>query len=553
MRRNREPKPEERQRASVAQITEAAKQMTELSTLRYGEIRESAAMSLGLHVGELDGEVNRQRQRLESEASYQDRITCTDAGNADRFVERNSNVLRFCRQRSKAGWFWWNGNYWQPDALGKAVELARLTAVEIAAKATQDYKRQIINDDKYKSELAWSMTSLSDKLLTAMLRQAGAGTELCVTGDAFDSNISLLNVRNGTINLDSGSFHAARREDMITQIAGVRYDPGARCPKWEDFISVSLQGHTELIEYVRRASGYFLTGSEREQCFFLIQGAPGTGKSTFWRLMMYLLGDYFVMVPSGLFVKKGVFNQADGDAATPGLVKLVGKRVAAEVELGESDKFASTLLKRITGGEALTCRPLYAEHFTFQPQCKPVFLTNHQPGTSDFSGGLQDRLRIIKFDHIVRGTPQENKNLVDELREEGPGILNWCLAGLAEYKKFNGLREPVVVKTNVEKYFEEENVVARFLKERATPNKVSGTTIPAGFESGYATFSQMYKTFKDWCESNEETYGSSKWFQIRMKQLGHETTPDRVNTKYYQFKLNFPRTGLDGTKPAAKN
>jgi putative DNA primase/helicase len=527
-------------RASIDAITSAAKHAATLPRLEYSEVREQVCSTLGVKFAEFDCEVSRWRK--ETRIISGKRISLTDAGNAQRFVRRNFDDVRSCRQLNKTGWFVWDGSRWAPDALGAVMELARQTAAEILEHAIADYKQMFIDGDQYKDEISWSMTSLADRNLRAMLNQAGSGTPLCVTGDIFDSRPELFNCQNGTINLDHTNpvdFYPARRADMLSMIAQVKYDPTAKCPKWEKFIDEALEGDKATVEYLQRVTGYLLTGSQQEQCFFLIQGKPGTGKSTFWRVMRSLLGDYFHMVSSGLFVKRSRFHQPDGEAATPGLVKLAGKRVAAEVELGEGDHFASPLLKRITGGESLTVRPLYSVPFTFQPQCKPVFLTNHQPGTDDFSGGLGDRLRIVKFNRVFRGTPEENKNLVPELCAESSGILNWAIEGLREYQKQKGLHEPEIITKNVEQYFEEENIVATWLNECAVQYEVKGM-VPKDLEHKLASFAQAYATFKSWAERNEEAFGSAKWFSTRMKQLGHETVVDRTNSKFYQFKLLFP-------------
>jgi putative DNA primase/helicase len=258
--------------------------------------------------------------------------------------------------------------------------------------------------------------------------------------------------------------------------------------------------------------------------------------------MKTLLGDYFFMVPSGLFIKKAAWKASDGEGASPGLSAMVGKRVACEVELSEGDKFDSGLLKRITGGESLTCRPLYGGFFNFQPQAVPVFLSNHTPGTNDFSGGLQSRLRIIGFDHIVRGTDKEDKELSAKLAAEASGIFNWCLRGLREYKKLGGLKEPDEIKANVKRYFENENVVSRFLADQAEI-RANGITVSEGDKSKLklASFSEMYATFKDWAKTSNEECDSQRWFINRMKQLGHRTVKDRNNRKYYQFQLKFPK------------
>ena len=533
-------KPDEGRRATIDEIKQFAEYAATLSPLQYDEYRALMASAIGIRMHVFDLEVERQKSWLKS--LLPKRITLTDAGNGLRFCNKNAYDVAFCKQRSKLGWFHWDGKRWAPDALGAAMELARMTAIEMSETAYRDYKQQDITAEVWKAETNWATQSLSHDKLSAMLSQASAGTELCLEGSKFDARPELLNLQNGTYNLHTGEFETHRRGDMITLIAGTDYNLKATCPLWEQFVNTSLQGDQELIAYLRRASGYLLTGTQKEACFFLISGPQGSGKSTYWRTMRYIMADYFAMVSSGLFVKKSAWKAADGEGATPALVALVGKRVACEVELSEGDKFDSGLLKRITGGEALTARPLYGGLFTFQPQCVPVFLSNHTPGTNDFSGGLQSRLRIIKFDHVIRGTDQEDKDLVGKLQAEASGILMWCLRGLEEYKKLGGLKEPEVIKASVEKYFQNENVVARFLSERATVQKITGTVVSELEKNKLATFSSMYATFKHWADTNNEDYGSARWFGGRMKQLGFVTVSDREHAKYYQFKLSFPES-----------
>jgi len=49
--------------------------------------------------------------------------------------------------------------------------------------------------------------------------------------------------------------------------------------------------------------------------------------------------------------------------------------------------------------------------------------------------GIWDRLRIIPFDQVFRGTAQQNTSLKEELLEELPGIFNWAIEGLARLRK----------------------------------------------------------------------------------------------------------------------
>jgi phage/plasmid-associated DNA primase len=58
-----------------------------------------------------------------------------------------------------------------------------------------------------------------------------------------------------------------------------------------------------------------------------------------------------------------------------------------------------------------------------------VFASNTLPTMTDKTNGVWDRIRIIPFNQIFRGTDKQNTNLMEELKEELPGILNWALRG----------------------------------------------------------------------------------------------------------------------------
>jgi putative DNA primase/helicase len=54
--------------------------------------------------------------------------------------------------------------------------------------------------------------------------------DLNVKTDSLDTNPWLLNVENGTVNLQTGELGEHRQGDMITKIARVAYDKNTDCP-----------------------------------------------------------------------------------------------------------------------------------------------------------------------------------------------------------------------------------------------------------------------------------------------------------------------------------
>ena len=65
-----------------------------------------------------------------------------------------------------------------------------------------------------------------------------------------------------------------------------------------------------------------------------------------------------------------------------------------------------------------------------------VFLTNNLPDTADTSYGYIRRLLIVSFNYTV---PENARNvfLIDKLKEEICGILNWSIEGMLRLQKNN--------------------------------------------------------------------------------------------------------------------
>lgn len=113
------------------------------------------------------------------------------------------------------------------------------------------------------------------------------------------------------IELPTGQCREHRREDLITRIARVAFDPAADCPVFRGFFERVIdvlevpgeaqEGWTvrrmELREFVQRAAGYSLTASNREEVLFLLVGVGANGKTKFLEIIRHVLGDYARATP----------------------------------------------------------------------------------------------------------------------------------------------------------------------------------------------------------------------------------------------------------------
>jgi P4 family phage/plasmid primase-like protien len=147
------------------------------------------------------------------------------------------------------------------------------------------------------------------------------------------------------------------------------------------------------------------------------------------------------------------------------VARLTGQRLVVCSEVNPSAKFNEARIKHLTGGDTITARFLYGQHFTFQPTHKLWLLGNHQPRVDAGGDSFWRRLRLVPF---LRTVAAENVivDLAERLaRNEGPGILAWIVNG-ARLALAEGLREPEAVLAATAQYAEEEDTLRRFADER---------------------------------------------------------------------------------------
>ena len=214
----------------------------------------------------------------------------TDLGNARRLAARFRGRLKYV---PSWGWLFWEGTHWSRDTTGTIERCAKHVVEAMFIRASHLKNKGVAAALKKHARSSESNTGLK-----AMINLARTENTLVATPEQFDTDALLLNCLNGTLNLRTGRVRKHRRQDMITQIAPVDYDPGAKCPRWDDFLDRITSGNTELISYLQRIAGYSLTGETSEQCLFVLHGEGANGKSVFIEAIMALLGDYAARTPT---------------------------------------------------------------------------------------------------------------------------------------------------------------------------------------------------------------------------------------------------------------
>lgn len=417
----------------------------------------------------------------------------TDLGNAQRFIAKNAADIRFVPAWKT--WLVWLGGRWVVDELSevyrKGIDTVREIWKEIPTAESADERAEIASHAK---------RSEAEPRIRAMLAIAEHDAAVVLRPADLDRDPWRLGVENGVLNLRTGEFRAAKREDLITKSCGTHFDPRARAPRWEAFLE-RLQPSEEVRGYLQRVAGYWLTGSTGEQVVFLLHGGGANGKTVFLKVIGFLFGEY------GAVADFATFLERRNDGPRTDLARLEGVRFASASEASQGRRLDESVIKQYSGGDTVVARALYQGERQFTPIFKLCLSANHKPPIRGTDYALWRRLHLILFGVTIPEL-ERKKDLADALRAELPGILNWALEGCQEWQRW-GLRPPAAVQAATEEYRAESDILGAFIAEKCV--KDPSVVTPA---------SELYETYKQWAESGREGVLNRTIFGRELTELG---------------------------------
>jgi putative DNA primase/helicase len=422
----------------------------------------------------------------------------TDLGNGERLVARHGTNFRYCHPWKKP--LVWDGARWSIDQTAMMFRKAKHTVRRLYAEAAT-----LADDDERKAALQWGRISEGRERISAMIDCASKECGIPVLPEHLDSNRWLLNTQNGTINLNTGALRPHRREDLITALSPVVYDPSAQCPTFLQTLNKILEESEPLIRFLQRLFGLFLTGEVSEQILPIFYGTGANGKSTLINVILELLGaDYATMAPPGLLVAKR------GETHPTERAILFGKRLVVDMESAEGARLNENFVKQVTGSDKLSVRRMREDFWDFWPTHKVLLCTNHKPQIRESKEAIWRRIRLIPFSVRIPDEEQD-KTLPRQLRAEYPGILAWCVQGCLDWQR-EGLGEPEEVMQATSGYRDEQDILGAFLDEHTIRD------LSVRVRCGH-----LYERYKRWAEAASERVTTLRAFGEAMKERGIET------------------------------
>lgn len=450
----------------------------------------------------------------------------SDVGNAQRLIDRFGKNLRWCANMPGDGLLVWDGSRWRSDELKRTLALAQAVAVDIVEDADRAWadvahleamaagtvpvddpltlaSRTKAAKARAKKIAAWATASEMSARLKASIEVALP--DLAVLHASFDADPMVFNAYGGTLDLRAGDIHDARREDLLTKIAGVTVDHVAECPAWLAFLDRIMGGDQEMIGFLQRAVGYSLTGSVKEQCLFVCYGATGgNGKSTFLDTIRAVVGDYAVHTRADTFMKDARKSGIPNDIAA-----LRGARLVTASEPEQGAVLDESIIKEMTGDNAMTARFLNREFFTFAPTFKVWLATNHRPVIRSTGRATWRRMRLIPFEVSIPEA-EWDRELLPRLLAERAGILRWAVHGCGDWFA-GGLRPPARVTEATNAYRQDMDILGEFIAERC----VIG-------ETERVANAELYRSFASWQRDTGEAVRSQRWLTRALQDRAYK-------------------------------
>lgn len=248
-----------------------------------------------------------------------------------------------------------------------------------------------------------------------------------------------------------------RREDLITSIVPVKYDPKAKCPLWDAFMTSKLPDES-VRELVQISSGLSLLGITVQYLFFHY-GNGANGKSVYMETLCRMMGEAAVTLPATSIMGEG----GNSGGANPDIVRLYGRRMLRVKELPEGEPLRENLVKELTGGEMVTARDLFSGYMDFEPKFIAMMSGNGYPKITGTDDGIWRRMAVVHWPRQIAVEDRRDfQEVLASFEPEYPGILNWLLRGIELYLE-KGLVIPEAVKRATQDYRDDMDRTAAFV------------------------------------------------------------------------------------------
>ena len=183
----------------------------------------------------------------------------------------------------------------------------------------------------------------------------------------------------------------------------------------EQWLIEAMKGDLQLVQLLRAYLKAVVTGRVDLQRYLECLGPGGTGKGTFMRLAMALVGKRNTHSTTLKQLEENRFEAA----------AIYGKRLLL---ITDAERYGGEVsqLKALTGQDLIRYeRKNIQQGADFEPTCMVIVAANEAVQSGDYTSGLERRRLTVPWIHQV--TSEQRRDLEVEFQPYLPGLLRWVL------------------------------------------------------------------------------------------------------------------------------
>ena len=412
-----------------------------------------------------------------------------------RFSDRHGGRIRYVAAWDR--WLIWTGTKFEHDERRRVFDMVRELCRDVLAEHLEDPaltepQRRALRSRLGSAATIWSVAKL-----------AGSDPRHSVSPEQLDADPWSLNTPDGVIDLRTGAVRPHDPNGLHTKITAAT--PRGECPLFASILERVLPDR-EVRDYVQRLAGYALTGSSRDHVLGFWHGGGRNGKGTIAHTLRRALGDY------GLEITPDILMESHNDRHPTELAVLRGARLVVASEIDSGRRWNESRLKRLTGGDPISARYIGKDLFEFEPTHSLLLIGNSKPGLRQVDEAMRARLHLVEFG-VTIPEAERDTSLAEKLASEYGGILNWALAGCADWQEM-GLSSPAAVRDATNAYLDGEDMLGAWLDECTE-------------RCGQLTLAAAHRSYRDWCERNGSTVLGRNSFGDQLEARGYRRGKDR--------------------------
>lgn len=315
----------------------------------------------------------------------------------------------------------------------------------------------------------------------------------------------LIAFANGIFDIEQSKLLPFSSNIIITNRIPWNYNPAAQSELMENTLNKFVCNDEDIRILIDEVIGYTFYSKNELGKSFIIIGDKANGKSTFLKIMMYLLGENNISALSLEDITNSRFR----------LYEVNGKLLNIGDDIGSSYIPESEIFRKVVTGDVIVAEKKGKDPIKFNCYAKFIFSANEIPKIKDPTGATARRIIIIPFKNsFTQANKDYDPYFLDKIKN--PECMEYLIKvgieGLKRVLKNKGFSETQETQQLLKEFNENNNPVIEYVdyleNEAENPMQLkhiienySCMTIYEGTEWSVETQKQIVG-FKNWSVSN---------------------------------------------------